>query len=119
MRNRICLCFLLIFFAFGFETRAQQYDFLPSGLAAVPIAEMEKPSKPLDQVFYADGRKTTFKEAIGKVDNQEAIPTLFADKKGVYRALVISERIEIDFPAFLVNYECSVIRLAIRKATPS
>ena len=91
--------FLLLFFLIiGIETFAQQYDFIPNDLKPVPIAELKKPDGPLDLVFYEDGTKVTFKEAMEKVQNEEVIPLMFADKSGRYKALVISEKIQIDYP---------------------
>jgi hypothetical protein len=91
----LLLIFILVI---GVEVRAQQFDFIPQELKPVPVAELKKPTKPLDLVFYEDGRKTTFKEAIGKVESEKAIPFMFADKSGAYKALVISEKIQIDYP---------------------
>lgn len=107
MKNAIALRFELIILicllCLGLDVHAQRFDFIPDDLEPVPIADLKKPTVPVNLVFYEDGRKTTFKEAIEKVEAEKAIPTLFADKSGIYRALVIREKIQIDFPGIPEN----------------
>ena len=92
------ITYLLLFLGIGIEVFAQEFDFLPEGLVSVPITELKKPDVTIDMVFYEDGTKVSFEEAMGKVQNERAIPFMFADRSGGYKALVISEKIKIDFP---------------------
>ena len=102
MKNAIALrselTVLICLLCLGIDVYAQRFDFIPPDLEPVPIGDLKKPTVPVNLVFYEDGRKTTFKEAIEKVEAEKAIPTMFADRAGVYRALVISEKIQIEFP---------------------
>ncbi len=95
MKRVIYLIFLLCLTT---EIYSQEYDFLPDDFVPVSIAELNKPNAPLDLVYREDGTKLSFEEAMEKVQEERAIPFMFADKSGTYKALVICEKIQIDFP---------------------
>ena len=99
--NKIVLLSFLLFKSF--VSFGQQYDFIPTDLKPVPLVELKKPSTPLDLVFYEDGTKVVFKEAMKKIQEERATPTLFADESGTYKALVINEKIQIDYPGMPEN----------------
>ena len=95
MKKIILVVFIL---CFGIEIYAQKYSFIPSDLTPIPSSEFQKPKKPIDLVYKEDGTKIAFAEAIKLVANQKAIPTLFVDKSGAYKALVINKNIQIEYP---------------------
>ena len=94
MKKIVLLLFLLFL---GIKTFSQQFNFIPMDLKSVPIEELKKPKGPLDLVYHEDGTKLSFEEAMEKVQDERAIPFMFADKSGAYKALVISDKIQINF----------------------
>lgn len=90
--------YLLIFICSWVNLYAQSYDFLPKDLIPVPIYELKKPATSLDLVYYEDGTKVSFDKAMEKVQNERAIPFMFADYTGNYKALVIRDKIQIEYP---------------------
>ena len=95
MKKIILVVFIL---CFGIELSAQKYSFIPAELTPIPSSEFQKPKQPIDLVYKEDGTKITYTDAIKLVASQKAIPTLFVDKTGSNKALVISENIQIDYP---------------------
>ncbi|MDH3323035.1 MAG: hypothetical protein OEM04_08605 [Flavobacteriaceae bacterium] len=95
MKKIILVVFIL---CFGIEISAQNYSFIPADLTSIPSSEFQKPKQPIDLVYLEDGTKIAFAEAIKLVASQRAIPTLFVDKSGAYKALVISKNIQIEYP---------------------
>jgi hypothetical protein len=95
---------LLLLIVFSSEGKGQDYSFLPEGLTRISLTELmsNKPDS-IDLVYYEDGTRTTLKEAFQKTERQEVIPTMYVDKDGNYKALVLKEwsvDATIDLPDF-------------------
>lgn len=102
MKNLILSLFLLIIFSS--VSKGQDYSFLPDGLTPISLTElMSKKPDSLDLVYYEDGTPTTLREAFQNIERQEVIPTMYVDKDGNYKALVLkrwSVDAGIDLPGF-------------------
>ena len=99
--NKIIISVFIL--CFTFEVCAQKYSFLPSDLKPIPSSEFQKPKQPIDLVYNEDGTRTRYAEAIKLIASQLAIPTLFVDNSGVLKALVINEKIQIEYPGIPDN----------------
>lgn len=98
MKNLKRFIFTFALLILSHEAFSQEYAFLPKGLHLVPISELQKPTKPLEFVFKENGERIKFDEALKKVADEEVIPKMYADSLGIYKALVISSKIEINYP---------------------
>lgn len=96
------ICLLMVF-TFSIKVCSQEYEFLPKSLHLVSIENMERPKKPIELTYTESGELIEFRDAMKKVASEKVIPKMYADSTGEYKALIISNTIEIDYPGIPDN----------------
>ena len=87
-------------------SNAQDFDFVPDELILLPMEELfQNPPPPtMEQVFYADGTKTTLSEVMPLIMQRKATPYMFVDSDRNYKILVV-EKVKEDMEPASITYE--------------
>ena len=85
---------------------AQGFDFIPDDLFLLPKEELFKnpPPSTMEQVYYADGTKTSLNEVMPLVMQRKLMPYMYVDSEGNYKVLVVERLAESGVP-IAINYK--------------